>query len=266
MSTNSPTTGTMSSTASTKTSAKKVAKKTDVPSAAVPTPVAVSVSVPVVTEKDKTKRVVKKAADVVVAATEVVAPVVATKATKTSTLATTALPTPVDAAAPVAAVAAPVSTLEEDFRRVSGLLSTFKETLSELFGEVKRLEKRVNRDLKDARKRRRRNRVVEGPDGEVKAARPSIFEIPTTLTEELNTFLGNPKGTQMSRSAVTKAITKYIKDNDLKNKHDINPDAKLRTLLSVDESIQLSYFNLQRYLNRHYVKAVPAAVVPVATA
>ena len=241
MSTNSPTTGTMNSAASTKTTAKKVAKKTD--SAPVAAPAPVVPAAPAVEEK--AKRVAKKAAPAAAPA----APAVAVAAPAA---------TPVDAAAPVAAAVGPVSTLEEDFRGVVSHLSTLKETLSGLFAEVKRLEKRVNRDLKDARKRRRRNRVVEGADGEVKPARPSIFEIPTTLTEELNTFLGNPKGTQMSRSAVTKAITKYIKDNDLKNKHDINPDAKLRKLLSVGEEIQLSYFNLQRYLNRHYVKATPA--------
>jgi len=229
---------------STKTSAKKVAKKSD----AVVTAVVSAAAAPVV-------------AAVVAAAAAAVEPVekkarrVKSKAVETAVVAAPApAPTPVDAAAPSVAVAAPVVPLEDDFRAVVTHLSNLKETLSGLFAEVKRLEKRVGRDLRDARKRRRRNRVVEGADGEVKPARPSIFEIPTTLTEELNTFLGNPKGTQMSRSAVTKAITKYVKDNNLKNKHDINPDAPLRKLLAVDESIQLSYFNLQRYLNKHYVK------------
>ena len=245
MSTNTPTTSTMSSTASKTTGAKKVAKKSDVVAAAA-APAVVPAPVPVAaTTAAPAKRGPKKAA---------------TEAAVAAAPAASLNPTPVDAAAPAAPVAAPQTTLEEDFRGVVGHLSTLKETLSALQGEVKRLEKRVNRDLKDARKRRRRNKTTEGADGETKPTRPSIFEIPTTLTEELNTFLGNPKGTQMSRSAVTKAITAYVKQHNLKNKHDINPDAKLRKLLGVDEKTQLSYFNLQRYLNKHYVKAEKPAV------
>jgi len=45
----------------------------------------------------------------------------------------------------------------------------------------------------------------------------------------------------------------------LKNKHDIKPDAALKKLLAIGEGEPLTYFNLQRYLNRHYIKAVPAA-------
>lgn len=246
MSSNTPTTSTMSSTASKTTGAKKVAKKSDAPvAAAAPAPVAAPAPAAAATPA---KRGPKKAAETAAA---VAAPVAAAAPA----------PTPVDATAPVAAApAGPQTTLEEDFRGVVGHLSTLKETLSALQGEVKRLEKRVNRDLKDARKRRRRNRAAEGADGETKPTRPSIFEIPNQLTDELNVFLGNPKGTQMTRSAVTKAITAYVKQHNLKNKHDINPDAKLRKLLDVDEKTQLSYFNLQRYLNKHYVK------VPKATA
>jgi chromatin remodeling complex protein RSC6 len=53
-------------------------------------------------------------------------------------------------------------------------------------------------------------------------------------------------------------VNEYVKANNLKNKHDIKPDGPLRKLLAVGESEPLTYFNLQRYLNRHYVKAVPA--------
>jgi chromatin remodeling complex protein RSC6 len=64
----------------------------------------------------------------------------------------------------------------------------------------------------------------------------------------------------MSRSNVTKAVTTYIKEKGLKNKHDIKPDAPLRKLLAVPETEALTYFNLQRYLNKHYIKAVKPEV------
>jgi chromatin remodeling complex protein RSC6 len=50
-----------------------------------------------------------------------------------------------------------------------------------------------------------------------------------------------------------------VKDQNLKNKHDINPDAKLRSLLNVKADEKLTYFNLQKYLNPHYLKKAPAS-------
>ena len=163
--------------------------------------------------------------------------------------------TPVEqVAAP--APAAPATTLEEDLKSMTSRLNTLRETVVSLLGEVKRLDKRVHREIKDARKRKRRVKTEEGPDA--KPRTPSIFERPVQITEELCTFLAQPKGTLMSRSQVTKGVNQYVKDHNLKNKHDIKPDAALKKLLLVPETEALTYFNLQRYLNRHYVKAVPA--------
>jgi upstream activation factor subunit UAF30 len=151
---------------------------------------------------------------------------------------------------------APATTLDEDIKALAALAVTARETLSTFQAQLKRLEKRVHRDMKDARKRRRRVKVDEN-GVEVKRA-PSIFERPTQVTQELLTFLGRPAATLMSRSEVTKAVNDYVKANNLKNKHDIKPDAPLRALLAIGVDEPLTYFNLQRYLNRHYIKAVPA--------
>jgi chromatin remodeling complex protein RSC6 len=58
----------------------------------------------------------------------------------------------------------------------------------------------------------------------------------------------------MSRSEVTKAVNVYVKEKNLKDKHAIKPDAALKKLLAVPEDVELTYFNLQKYLNHHYVK------------
>ena len=164
--------------------------------------------------------------------------------------------TPVEqVAAP--APAAPATTLEEDLKSMTTRLNTLRETVVSLLGEVKRLDKRVHREIKDARKRKRRVKTEEGVDA--KPRTPSIFERPVQITEELCSFLAQPKGTLMSRSQVTKGVNNYVKEHNLKNKHDIKPDAALKKLLLIGEGEPLTYFNLQRYLNRHYVKAVPAA-------
>ena len=164
--------------------------------------------------------------------------------------------TPVEQAA-AAVVAGPTTTLDEDLKTVTTQLTTLRETVTLLLGQVKKLDKRVHREIKDARKRKRRAKVEEGPDAPKRA--PSIFERPVQVTDELCAFLVKPKGTLMSRSEVTKGVNNYVKEKSLKNKHDIKPDAALKKLLLIGEGEPLTYFNLQRYLNRHYVKAAPVA-------
>lgn len=214
------------------------------------------------------KKVTKKEAAPVVAAPVVAAPVVEAAPTKKVVSKKAAAPaapppptvvvssTPVEAAA-VAVPAGPTTTLDEDLKAVVGNLTTLRETVAAMQAQVKKLEKRVHREIKDARKRKRRAPAAEGSDA--KPRQPSIFERPTEVTEELCRFLGKPKGTLMSRSEVTKGVNAYVKEKNLKNKHNITPDASLKALLVVPDTEMLTYFNLQRYLNRHYVKK-PAVV------
>ena len=240
----------MSSAAASATKGKRVAKKTE---DVVVAPVAVAAAAPAVVAAaaPATKGRKPAAAKAAVAA---VTPVVAAAA-------------PAVVAAPVADVAAavapaaPATTLDEDLKAVLATLTTLREQASAAITEVKRLDKRVHKDMKDARKRKRRVRA-EGEEAPKRG--PSIFEIPTKVTDELCKFLKHPAGTLISRSNVTKQINNYVKENNLKNKHDITPDAPLRKLLQVPETDQLTYFNLQRYLNHHYIKT--EKVAPVATA
>ena len=228
----------MNTSSSTPSKAKRVAKKTDEPVAA-PVPV-----VPVAAVAADAKKVGRKPA--------VVAPV----STPVSAPAPSTVPATPEAAA-VVAPAGPTTTLDDDLKSVLTTLTTLRETVSTMITEVKRLDKRVHREIKDARKRKRRVRA-EGEEAPKRG--PSIFEIPTKVTEELCIFLGKPKGTLISRSNVTKEVNNYVKAHDLKNKHDIKPDAALKKLLQVPDTEQLTYFNLQRYLNRHYIKE-PKVVV-----
>jgi len=224
-----------------------------------------------------TKTVSKKATTAapvapVVAAPVVAAPVVAAPAEKktkkaAATPAVTVAPvtaTPAVTAAPVEAAAEAVSSVQDDVKAMLTQANTVRETVSALVAELKRVEKRVARLQKEADKRRRRvKKPVEGE--EVKPRKPSIFELPTPLSNELCTFLGRAAGSKESRSNITKAITTYVKEKDLKEKHTIKPDAKLKALLGVADGDVLTYFNLQKYLNRHYLKTEkPASVLPTA--
>ena len=70
-------------------------------------------------------------------------------------------------------------------------------------------------------------------------------------------FMGKPTGTKVARTEVTKYIIDYIDKNELKksdNRKCINPDDKLSSLLNVSDKDELTYFNIQKYMNKHFVK------------
>ena len=69
--------------------------------------------------------------------------------------------------------------------------------------------------------------------------------------------MNKEKGTKVARTEVTQYIIEYIRQNKLQksdNRKYITPDNKLATLLDVKESDEVTYFNIQRYMNKHFVK------------
>jgi chromatin remodeling complex protein RSC6 len=103
-------------------------------------------------------------------------------------------------------------------------------------------------------------KIVERTEAKRAKARsnPNGFAKPSKITDELCDFLAVPRGTMLSRTDVTRKVNAYIKDNKLnkpENKRIINPDTKLRKILGIKPDEELSYFSLQRYLSRSFVKA-----------
>lgn len=84
------------------------------------------------------------------------------------------------------------------------------------------------------------------------------FNKPCEITKELSQFLGFKTNELVSRTHVTKQLTKYIKENNLENPDNrmhINPDETLKKLLKYDETKKpLTYCTLQIYIQPHYVK------------
>uniref|UniRef100_A0A6C0HRW9 SWIB domain-containing protein n=1 Tax=viral metagenome TaxID=1070528 RepID=A0A6C0HRW9_9ZZZZ len=85
---------------------------------------------------------------------------------------------------------------------------------------------------------------------------PSGFVKPTRISEELADFLEKPHGSEMARTQVTREINTYIRAHSLATGRNINPDAKLLALLKIPSNVELTYFNLQRYMSPHFYKNV----------
>ena len=147
----------------------------------------------------------------------------------------------------------------------SEFISKFQAMLTNfnaLKTELRSLEKITVKQLKVAeklsnKKRRKGNRA------------PSGFVKPSLISDELAKFLDKPCGTEMARTDVTREINKYIRANNLQDKSNgrkINPDKQLTQLLKIEESVDLTYFNLQKYMGPHFPKVVKVEPVVAAVA
>ena len=87
--------------------------------------------------------------------------------------------------------------------------------------------------------------------------KPSGFAQASLVSKDLCDFLGKEHGATVARTEVTKFVCNYIRQNDLtneENKRVIKPDIKLKSLLGVDDDTIVTYFNIQRFMNRHFIK------------
>jgi len=160
----------------------------------------------------------------------------------------------------VADLEAPLAEQSVEFQAKLQQLSVL---ISSLKVEYRTLEKKWSREVKNAQKlsiKRKRKAGNRAPSGFVK---------PTKISDELASFLGKEKGTEMARTDVTREINTYIRAHKLQDKDNgrkINPDSKLATLLKLKKTDELTYFNLQKYMSPHFAKAVKVEVVASTTA
>jgi hypothetical protein len=122
----------------------------------------------------------------------------------------------------------------------------------------KALEKVVVREFKVSQKASSKKSKRSGN------RQPSGFIRPTLISDELALFLGKEVGSEMARTTVSREINQYVRANNLqdaKNGRQINYNDELKKLLNINGDEILTYFNLQRYMKHHFIKAVPTEVV-----
>lgn len=195
-----------------------------------------------------------------VAAAPVVAaaPAAEKKAKKAKAAEPVAAAAPADAAPAVDAAPADAETpLADQSVEFLAKLQQLGALISSLKTEYRTLEKKWTREVKTAQKQSSKRKRKAGNRA------PSGFVKPTKISDELASFLGKDKGSEMARTDVTREINTYIRAHKLQDKENgrkINPDTKLAALLKLKKTDELTYFNLQKYMSPHFAKAVKAEV------
>ena len=140
--------------------------------------------------------------------------------------------------------------LFEQFEGVINGLSAVKTQINTLQQTLKALEKNIKKQMKGLRKEAVKNKIKGN-------RKPSGFAKPSKVTKELCEFMKKSEGTEIARTEVTKALIEYIRENKLQNQTNskiIVPDEKLKFLLGIEDGHELTYFNIQKYMTKHFIK------------
>ena len=137
--------------------------------------------------------------------------------------------------------------IEIQFRNLEKTLSTFRSQIAAMNTQIKAAEKNVKKEMRALRRladksKSRGNR------------KPSGFATPSKISVELCDFMGKEHCSEVARTEVTQYIIGYIKEKNLGQSKKIQPDEKLKELLGTTEDDNVTYFNLQKYMNKHFPK------------
>jgi hypothetical protein len=178
-------------------------------------------------------------------------------------------------------------SLQDELKTVQDQLTAIRDSAAAALVALKRVAKRAASDVKDAKKKKRRDPKEEG--GEPR--KPSNFEIPVSISDELSAFFGGGKSSLMSRAEVNKRMFAFAKENllsqgqtihlepnvslidkasdeavktggtaftaaqrDAATKRQASAGVALRKLLALPAGEHLTIFNIQTYMGRHYPK------------
>lgn len=145
---------------------------------------------------------------------------------------------------------------DELFSQFDNLFSQLNEMKTQitLFQQnIKSIEKSVKKTIKDLKK----DKEPISPVKDKVKRKPSGFAKPCKISSKLCEFMNLDEGTKVARTDVTRFLISYIKKNKLENISNLKqimPDDTLKNLLGLGNDDVLDYFNIQKYMNKHFIK------------
>ena len=140
--------------------------------------------------------------------------------------------------------------IKSNFDNLLVTLSDLKSKITVIQNSVRGIEKNVRKELRSLERKLNKNKNKG-------SRKPSGFAVPSSISNELCSFMKLNQGAKIARTEVTQYIINYIKQKELQDKNNgrkIKPDKALKSLLNVKKNEDLTYFNLQKYMNKHFVK------------
>lgn len=181
------------------------------------------------------------------------------------------------AVAPVAAVPATPSTPavvsaplgEEVVEDRSGkvVIGDVMEKVAQLSTHLKSIQGALKALVKEFDKQKKIVDKVQKKKDKAKKS-PSGFAKPCKISDELCTFIGVDKGTELSRTDITRHINSYVKEHNLnnpENRREFFPDKKLKSILNVKDGEKVTYFVLQRLIAHHFPPSMSKQAAAKAT-
>ena len=131
------------------------------------------------------------------------------------------------------------------------VVMSLKTELSSVATQLKDLDKSI--------KKERKTHVVAAKKttDSVAKRKKTGLAVPRSVSDELADFMKIEKGSDVARTTVTARIVAYIKDNELEkpdNRRIILPDECLKKLFSCADGDEVTYFNMQKFINHHFIR------------
>ena len=163
------------------------------------------------------------------------------------------------------------ASLSDEVSKLQQQLAGMRDGAIAALSLLKTVSRRAQQDIKEASKRRRKQKTQTTEGGEKK---PNNFQIPVPISAELAAFLGCSN--TISRTDVNRRMQEFAKTNGLTKGQTIhltptdemkadtnwkfNQTAanSLRKLLNLPDGETLTIFNIQKYLKAHYPKPTAA--------
>ena len=144
----------------------------------------------------------------------------------------------------------PFDKIQKEWKSMEESLSSLRSQVTAVQHQLRALEKTTMKEMrvleKDVLKSKNKGN-----------RKPSGFAKPSKISSELCEFMGKENGAEVARTEVTQFVIAYIKQNKLAESKNIIPDQKLTALLGIENNSEenVTYFNIQKYMNRHFPKA-----------